>query len=50
MPGGTLIVGTSHAGVHCAAALREGGYSRAITLIGDDCALPYNRPRSQRVF
>jgi len=39
-----VIVGASHAGFQLAASLRQHGYDGAITLIGDEPALPYQRP------
>lgn len=39
-----VIVGASLAGGSAAAALREGGFDGAITLIGAEKQLPYNRP------
>ncbi|KAA2316339.1 pyridine nucleotide-disulfide oxidoreductase [Pseudooceanicola sediminis] len=41
---GTVIIGTGQAGVECAFALRSRGYDGAITLVGDDPDLPYQRP------
>jgi 3-phenylpropionate/trans-cinnamate dioxygenase ferredoxin reductase component len=41
---GVVIVGAGHAGFAAAAALREAGYSPAITLISDEPDLPYQRP------
>jgi 3-phenylpropionate/trans-cinnamate dioxygenase ferredoxin reductase subunit len=39
-----VIVGASHAGFQLAASLRQHGYDGAVTLIGDEPALPYQRP------
>ncbi len=39
-----VVVGAGHAGVELAAALRQRGFAGAVTLIGDDPALPYQRP------
>lgn len=47
---GTVIVGASHAGVQCAASLRDMGYDGAVTLIGDDPAPPYHRPPLSKGF
>lgn len=44
MGAGTVIIGASHAGVTCAAALREAGYGKKVTLISDEDVLPYHRP------
>src|SRR5271155_4178678 len=38
------IVGAGLAGVTAAGALREGGFSGRIVLIGDEPELPYDRP------
>jgi 3-phenylpropionate/trans-cinnamate dioxygenase ferredoxin reductase subunit len=42
--GDILIVGSGHAGAACAIALRQLGCERAITLLGDEPDLPYERP------
>jgi 3-phenylpropionate/trans-cinnamate dioxygenase ferredoxin reductase subunit len=39
-----VVIGGGHAGVQVADALRAGGYAGALTLVGDDPALPYQRP------
>ena len=39
-----VIVGASVAGASAATALRDGGFSGEITLIGAEAQLPYNRP------
>jgi 3-phenylpropionate/trans-cinnamate dioxygenase ferredoxin reductase subunit len=44
MPDPIVIVGASHAGFQLAASLRQHGYDGGITLIGDEPALPYQRP------
>ena len=41
---GVVIVGAGQAGFQTAASLREAGYDGSITLIGDEAALPYQRP------
>ena len=41
---GLVIVGASLAGITCAQSLRAEGYTKKITLIGDEKYLPYNRP------
>lgn len=41
---GTVIVGASHAGVEIAAAMREAGDRRPITVIGSELHMPYQRP------
>ena len=39
-----VIIGAGHAGVQCAASLREGGFSGAITMVAEEDHLPYQRP------
>src|SRR5579864_1122744 len=39
-----VIVGAGHAGFQLAASLRQHGVESAITLIGDETGLPYQRP------
>ncbi|HWF74779.1 MAG TPA: FAD/NAD(P)-binding oxidoreductase [Solirubrobacteraceae bacterium] len=39
-----LIVGASAAGISVAGGLRAGGYDGAITLLGEESELPYDRP------
>ncbi|MCJ2181986.1 FAD-dependent oxidoreductase [Novosphingobium sp. 1949] len=41
---GVVIVGAGHAGAQCAIALRQNGYAGAITVIGREPELPYERP------
>lgn len=41
---GVVVVGAGQAGFQVAASLRERGYQRPITLIGDEDGLPYQRP------
>ena len=41
---GVVIVGASHAGFQLAASLRQHGFEGVIRLIGDEAALPYQRP------
>ncbi|EIE49306.1 FAD-dependent pyridine nucleotide-disulfide oxidoreductase [Citreicella sp. 357] len=40
----TVIIGNGAAGTNAAAALRKNGYAGAIKLIGEEVALPYQRP------
>lgn len=40
----TLIVGASLAGTRAAGALRQAGYDGDLVMIGDELALPYQRP------
>ncbi|MFI5801247.1 NAD(P)/FAD-dependent oxidoreductase [Streptomyces sp. NPDC051561] len=42
--GPIVVVGASLAGLRAAAALRTGGFTGALTLIGDEPRLPYDRP------
>ncbi|MGW0045550.1 NAD(P)/FAD-dependent oxidoreductase [Rhodococcus sp. NPDC003348] len=42
--GSVAVVGASHAAVHLADRLRAGGYAGALTLIGGEPHLPYQRP------
>jgi NADPH-dependent 2,4-dienoyl-CoA reductase/sulfur reductase-like enzyme len=44
MTDSTVIVGASIGGTRTAQALRSGGYQGEITLVGDESALPYDRP------
>jgi 3-phenylpropionate/trans-cinnamate dioxygenase ferredoxin reductase component len=39
-----IIVGAGHAGFQLAASLRQHGFAGAVTLIGDEPVLPYQRP------
>ncbi|NLS17165.1 FAD-dependent oxidoreductase [Rhizobium sp. P40RR-XXII] len=41
---GIIIVGAGECGARAALSLRENGYRQAITLIGDEVHLPYERP------
>lgn len=41
---GIVIVGAGECGVRAAFALREAGYDKAITLVGEEPHLPYERP------
>lgn len=44
MTRGIVIVGAGQAGATLAARLRNGGYEGPVTLIGDESAMPYQRP------
>lgn len=46
----TLIVGASHAGAQLAASLRQEGWTGEIVLIGDEAALPYQRPPLSKAY
>src|ERR1700693_6305901 len=39
-----VIVGAGHAGFQLAASLRQHGFDGAVTLLGDEPGLPYQRP------
>lgn len=43
-PGRIVIVGAAVAGLRAAAALRQEGFTGALTLIGDEPCAPYDRP------
>lgn len=45
-----VIVGTGHAGVEAAAALREEGVEESIFLVGEETHLPYGRPPLSKSF
>ena len=44
MAGGVVIVGAGEAGVGAAFALRANGFAGAVTLIGEEAEIPYERP------
>ena len=39
-----VIVGASHAGAQLASSLRQEGWTGDVVLVGDESALPYQRP------
>ncbi|WP_417522077.1 NAD(P)/FAD-dependent oxidoreductase [Marinobacter sp.] len=45
-----VIVGAGQAGFQVAASLRQGGYTGALTLIGDEPGLPYQRPPLSKAY
>lgn len=45
-----VILGGGQAGAQAAMSLRQGGYDGAIVLIGDEAALPYQRPPLSKAF
>ncbi|WP_232627864.1 NAD(P)/FAD-dependent oxidoreductase [Methylobacterium sp. Leaf118] len=47
---GLVVIGAGQAGFQAAASLREAGYSAPITLIGDEAALPYQRPPLSKAY
>jgi phthalate 3,4-dioxygenase ferredoxin reductase subunit len=50
MTAGTVIVGSSVAGVHTALALRAAGYREQVTLVGAEVSWPYDRPPLSKGF
>ncbi len=44
MTNGVVVIGAGHAAGACAAALRQGGYSGPVTLVGAEPLPPYQRP------
>ena len=50
MMGDVVIVGAGQAGLQAAISLREEGFSGRIRLIGDEAALPYQRPPLSKAF
>ncbi|MGB3230404.1 MAG: FAD-dependent oxidoreductase [Mycobacterium sp.] len=45
-----VIVGASHAGAQLAASLRQEGWTDEIVLIGEESALPYQRPPLSKAY
>ena len=45
-----LIVGASHAGAQLSASLRQEGWTGEIVLVGDESALPYQRPPLSKAY
>lgn len=45
-----VIVGASHAGAQLAAGLRQDGWTGEIVLIGEESALPYQRPPLSKAY
>jgi 3-phenylpropionate/trans-cinnamate dioxygenase ferredoxin reductase component len=45
-----VIVGSGHAGVELAAALRHRGFDGLVTIVGDELDLPYQRPPLSKEF
>lgn len=45
-----VIVGSGHAGVELAAALRQHGHAGPVTIVGDEPDLPYQRPPLSKEF
>ncbi|TIU85991.1 MAG: pyridine nucleotide-disulfide oxidoreductase, partial [Mesorhizobium sp.] len=44
MQDNVVIVGTGQAALSCAVKLRDSGYEGAVTMLGDEPWLPYQRP------
>ncbi|MBO0662162.1 FAD-dependent oxidoreductase [Jiella sp. MQZ9-1] len=47
---GVVIVGAGQAGFQVAASLRQGGFAGAVTLVGDEPRLPYQRPPLSKTY
>lgn len=45
-----VVVGAGQAGAHAAIAMRRAGFTGRIVLIGDESALPYERPPLSKAF
>ena len=43
-------MGASHAGAQVAASLRQEGWNGEVVLIGDEAALPYQRPPLSKAY
>ena len=50
MQAGVVIVGSGQGGFQVAASLRDEGFAGAITLIGDEPGLPYQRPPLSKAY
>jgi 3-phenylpropionate/trans-cinnamate dioxygenase ferredoxin reductase component len=50
MDSGIVIVGAGQAGYQLAVSLREAGYTRRVTLLGEEPDLPYQRPPLSKAF
>ena len=48
--GTALVVGASHAGAQVAASLRQEGWDGDVLLVGDEAALPYQRPPLSKAY
>ncbi len=49
-PGTVTIIGAGQGGLQAAISLRQNGFEGAITLIGDEPGLPYQRPPLSKVY
>ncbi|MCQ9372391.1 FAD-dependent oxidoreductase, partial [Corynebacterium sp. 35RC1] len=47
---GIVVAGSGQAGFQLAASLRDGGFRDPITLVGDETALPYQRPPLSKAY
>ena len=47
---GVLIIGAGQAGSQVASSLRQGGFEGGITIVGDEPALPYQRPPLSKAY
>ncbi|HZX84100.1 MAG TPA: FAD-dependent oxidoreductase, partial [Reyranella sp.] len=45
-----VVVGGGLAGISFASALRQGGYSGPLTLVGEESEAPYDRPPLSKAF
>ncbi len=45
-----VVIGGGQAGAQVIASLRQGGYDGALTLVGDETALPYQRPPLSKAY
>lgn len=45
-----VVIGGGQAGVQALQSLRQGGYTGALTLVGDEPALPYQRPPLSKAY
>ena len=45
-----LIIGAGQAGSQTATSLRQGGFEGAITIVGDEPSLPYQRPPLSKAY
>ena len=48
--GRAVVVGASHAGAQLVTSLRQGGWTGEIVLVGDESALPYQRPPLSKAY
>lgn len=49
-PAGIVVLGGGQAGFQAVASLREGGFAGPLTLVGDETALPYQRPPLSKAY